>query len=30
VKPLSETLGLGLGGLNRDVGDLFFFVLEAR
>jgi hypothetical protein len=30
VKPLSETLCLGLGGLNRDVGDLFCFVLEAR
>jgi hypothetical protein len=30
VKPLSETLCLGLGGLNRDLGDLFFFVLEAR
>lgn len=30
VKPLSDTLALGLGGLNRDAGDLFFFVLEAR
>jgi hypothetical protein len=31
VKPLSESLALGLGGLNRDVGtgDLFFFLLEA-
>ena len=30
VKPLSATLALGLGGLNRDVGkgDLFFFLLE--
>lgn len=33
VKPLSETLCLGLGGLNRQPeaeGDLFFFLLEAR
>lgn len=32
VKPLSDTLCLGLGGLNRDAGqgDLFFFLLEAR
>lgn len=30
VKPLSQTLCLGLGGLNRDPGDLFFFLLEAR
>lgn len=31
VKPLSSTLALGLGGLNRDVGtgDLFFFLLQA-
>ena len=30
VKPLSATLALGLGGLNRDVGigDLFFFLLQ--
>lgn len=33
VKPLSGTLCLGLGGLNRQPeseGDLFFFLLEAR
>jgi hypothetical protein len=30
VKPLSETLCLGLGGLNREPGDLFYFLLEAR
>lgn len=32
VKPLNDTLCLGLGGLNRGVGmgDLFFFLLEAR
>lgn len=33
VKPLSDTLCLGLGGLNRqpeNEGDLFFFLLEAR
>jgi len=31
VKPLGDTLALGLGGLNRDVGtgDLFFFLLQA-
>lgn len=29
VKPLSDTLCLGLGGLNREAGDLFFFLLEA-
>lgn len=30
VKPLSQTLCLGLGGLNYEVGtgDLFFFLLE--
>jgi len=32
VKPLTETLCLGLGGLNRpsERGDLFYFLLEAR
>ncbi len=33
VKPLSETVCLGLGGLNRqpeNEGDLFYFLLEAR
>jgi hypothetical protein len=31
VKPLSDTLCLGLGGINADrgKGDLFFFALEA-
>lgn len=31
VKPLSDTVCLGLGGINfdRGTGDLFFFVLEA-
>lgn len=31
VKPLDDTLCLGLGGINRGVGrgDLFFFLLEA-
>ena len=28
VKPLSDTLCLGLGGLDREPGDLFFFLLE--
>lgn len=28
VKPLSDTVCLGLGGLNRDSGDLFFFLLS--
>ena len=33
VKPLTQTLCLGLGGLNRaseKEGDLFYFLLEAR
>jgi hypothetical protein len=32
VKPLSETLCLGIGGVNapRDQGDLFFFALVRR
>ena len=32
VKPLSETLCLGLGGVNADrgEGDLFYFALERR
>ena len=28
VKPLSDTSCLGLGGINADDGDLFFFALE--